>query len=409
MTAAPPSSTDTPVAGVGDVSQVIGELTAELTAARYFDIGFPGAVDLTYPELAELMTTQLLNNIGDPQTDGHGRNHTKRLEREVVDLIGDWLHAPASRWGYVTSGASEGTEHALDEAWQTYGDVVVFTSAACHYSVIKSARRQKLTLVQVGTDPHGRIDLTDLEDELRRRRDRPAMIVATVGTTMTEAIDDVAGISALCDRLAITRRRIHVDAALSGIPLALLPDDQRPGFDFAAGATSIVISGHKFLATRHPCAVLVYAESPYLRAGRTVPYIGSLDTTITGSRSGHTPLLLWLSLMRLGAEGHRARAQTARDLATYSHRRLTDIGWPASRPNPLGFTVVLDLPPAAVTARWVLPDDGYHAHMITMPGIGRDQIDHFISDLQAIMPAHEPATPQPRRPLAALIRKAATS
>lgn len=386
-----------------DLARALADLTTEQATARYYDIGFPGAVDLTYPELSDLMTGHLLNNVGDPYLDGHGRNHTKRFEREVIDLLGDWLCAPAGRWGYVTSGASEGTDHALDEAWQTYPDLVVYGSAAAHYSLVKAARRQKLTLVQVGVNPDGSMNLADLEDELRRRRDRPAMIVATVGTTMTEAIDDVAGITALCDQLAITRRRLHVDAALSGIPLALLPDGQRPRFDFTAGATSIVLSGHKFLSTRHPCGVLIYAESPYVRAGRTVPYTGSLDTTISGSRSGHTPLLLWLSLFRLGADGHRARAAAARDLAGYTHQRLTEIGWPASRPNQLGFTVVLDPPPAAVTTKWVLADDGYRAHVITMPGITTAQIDEWLADLVAAISV--PAIPGQRRQRTALFRR----
>jgi histidine decarboxylase len=393
------------IVAASDVAARLATLERDLIGARHFDIGFPGAVDLEFPELADLMCGQLLNNIGDPRDPGHGRNHTKGFELEVVDLVADWLHAPEGRWGYVTSGASEGTEHALDEAWQTYRDVVVYASAAVHYSVIKAVRRQKLSLVQVATEPGGRMDLADLHAELRLRRDRPAAIVATVGTTMTEAIDDVAGITAVCDRLAISRRRIHVDAALSGIPLALLPDGQRPAFDFAAGATSIVVSGHKFLGTGHPCGVLVYAESPYVRAGRTVPYTGSLDTTVLGSRSGHTPLLLWLSLMRLGADGHRARATAARNLAEYTCGRLTELGWNAWR-HEHAFTVVLDRPPAAVTSRWVLADDGYRAHLITMPGVTQTQIDDFITDLATTRP--HTAGPASRRAstLATLLGKA---
>lgn len=382
-----------------DIAAELATLTADLAAARRHDIGFPGAVDLSFPELAELMCAHLLNNVGDPHTDGHGRNHTKRYEREVIDICADWLHAPPGHWGYVTSGASEGTFHALDEAAQTYPDLVVYTSAAAHYSVTKAARQLRLALVLVAADPDGRIELADLEDQLRRRRHRPAMIVATAGTTMTEAVDDVAGIVALCERLALARRRVHVDAALSGIPLALLPDGQRPRFGLDAGATSIVVSGHKFLSTGHPCGVLLYARSPYLRAGAAVPYTGAADSTVFGSRSGHTPLLLWLALTRLGADGHRARAAAARQLADYTAAQLAAIGWPASRPNPLGFTVVLDPPPPPVTATWVVPDDGYRAHIITMPGITRAQIDAFIQDVGAAMPAGR--VPKPRRALLA--------
>jgi histidine decarboxylase len=367
--------------GRSDPGPTLARLLAAAKRARRHDIGFPGATDLTFPELSEWLTGQLLNNVGDPADPGHGRNHTKDLERQVIDMIADLLHAPPGRWGYVTGGASEGTEHALDEAWQSWSDVVVYTSAAAHYSVAKAARRLKLPLVQVRTLVDGQMDLEDLAGELRLRRHLPAMVVATAGTTMTEAVDDVAGIVKVCDELAVSRRRVHVDAALSGVPLALLPDDVRPAFDFAAGATSMVISGHKFLSSLMPCGVLIHAASPYLR-DRRVAYTGSVDTTITGSRSGHTPLILWTALTRLGVDGHRLRAENARAMAAYTYSRLTAIGWPAWR-NPYGFTVVLDTPPPAVLDTWVLADDGHRAHVITMPGVTRDQIDEFVADLQA--------------------------
>jgi histidine decarboxylase len=201
---------------------------------------------------------------------------------------------------------------------------------------------------------------------------------------MTEAVDDVAAIALACDELAVTRRRIHVDAAMSGIPLALLPDQARPSFDFTAGATSMVISGHKFLSTLMPCGVLIYAEPPATSTAR-VAYTGSADTTITGSRSGHTPLLLWWTLNTLGPQGLRRRAEAARKLATYTHRKLQKMGWSTGL-NPHAFTVTLDQPPPPVLAKWVLASDGQTAHVVCMPGITRDQIDEFLTDLAASRP-----------------------
>jgi histidine decarboxylase len=122
-----------------------------------------------------------------------------------------------------------------------------------------------------------------------------------------------------------------------------------------------------------------------VRAGRTpgrcVDYIASVDTTITGSRSGHTPLLLWYALARYGVDGLRARAEAARRLAAYTQARLTEIGWEAWR-NPHAFTVVLKTPPPAVTSRWVLANgsDGW-SHVICMPGVTAAQIDRFVGDV----------------------------
>ncbi|MDG4834099.1 pyridoxal-dependent decarboxylase [Solwaraspora sp. WMMD1047] len=383
------------VHGLTGPEAVVADLLAAARENRRYDIGFPGATDLTFMGLAEVLTGQLLNNIGDPFDVGRGRNHTKQLEQQVVTTVADILGAPAGAWGYVTTGSTEGTLHALDEAWQRYPDLVVYTSAAAHYSVAKGARLLKLPLVMVRTDPTGRIDVADLAGEIARRRDRPAMVVATAGTTMTEAVDDVGAIAAACDDLAVARRRIHVDAALSGIPLALLPPETRPAFGFGSGATSMVVSGHKFLSTLVPCGVLVYATAPHLPAGGRIAYTGSADTTITGSRSGHTPLLLWWALTTLGVDGLRRRAQASRDLAAYTHGRLRGIGWPTQL-LPHAFTVTLAEPPPSVLAKWVLASDGQTAHIVCMPGTTGDQIDEFVTDLAAARPpTSPPSVPSP--------------
>src|SRR5689334_7535941 len=109
---------------------VLTEFLAGVRQESAFNIGFPGGTDVRFPALAPLLTGQLLNNIGDPATSGFGAQHTKAFEREVVATIGDLFRAPATRWGYVTTGSTEAVLHALDEAWRSYPDVYVYTSTA---------------------------------------------------------------------------------------------------------------------------------------------------------------------------------------------------------------------------------------------------------------------------------------
>jgi histidine decarboxylase len=148
-------------------------------------------------------------------------------------------------------------------------------------------RLLNLDAVRIRTDHWGEIDYDDLTKQLDRLRHRPAMVVATIGTTMTEAVDDVRRISAILDNLAIRDRFIHADAALSGIPLALLDPHQRPGFDFADGADSISASGHKFIGSPMPCGIVVVRASHRDRVVHTGEYTASPDATISGSCSGH--------------------------------------------------------------------------------------------------------------------------
>lgn len=359
-------------------------LDLELAGDRRWHLAFPGATDLSYSDLTAVLTGQLLNNVGDPFTPGHGRNHSKPYEVDVVRRLGVLFGADReSVWGYVTTGATEGTIHAVDEAATCYPDLVVYASTSAHYSVAKAANLVRAPLVQIPTDARGRMRLDELRGQLRRRADRPALIVATVGTTEREAVDDVAGIVGLCDDLGVARRRIHVDAALAGIPLALMPVHDRPSFGFRDGATSIVISGHKFLSTLMPCAVLLYSSRPAARTSGEVSYIGTPDSTIAGSRSGHTPLLLWWSLIGQGLDGHRRRAQEARDLAAYTHDRLQCLGWRSEWHAP-GFTVTLAQPRQPMPRPWVLGGDQHIGRIITMPGIERAWIDEFLDDLDAV-------------------------
>ncbi|WP_084558023.1 pyridoxal-dependent decarboxylase [Hamadaea tsunoensis] len=372
------------------------------TAGRRTNIAFPGAYDLgpliDQHFAAAGLWSQLGNNIGSPYDDGHGHDHSKPQERQVVDLLADMFGAPASRWGYVTSGSTESTLHALYDAKQQLPGLVVYTSADAHYSVVKLCVLLRLPWVIVEATDDGRIDLADLGQEMGRRRDQPAMVVATAGTTITEGCDDVAAIADLCHRYARGRWRLHVDAALAGPPLGLLPASVRPAFDFAAGATSIGISGHKSLSTCDPCGVIVYAEPPYAAARAQIAYTGTADVTMSGSRSARTPLKLWLVLNALGADGHRERFDVARQVAAYAHDRLRTIGVAAER-NPHAFTVYFPPPPAGLTERWAIATDRRYGHIICMPGIEPAQVDEFARDWAKLLPKSRRLV-RPRRPAA---------
>ena len=356
-------------------------LITRLDTARRFSIGFPGATDFDYTDLADILTRQLLNNVGDPYTPGTGRNHTKTEERQVVDFCADLFRAPADdRWGYVSSGGSESNLYALHLARTLLPGAVCYFSEAAHYSVDKHRRLLSLPAVRIRAHLQGEIDYEHLRTEVRRRRDRPAIVVATIGTTMTEAVDDVRRITTVLDDLAIRDRFVHADAALAGIPLGLLNPKERPGFDFADGADSIAVSGHKFIGSPMPSSIVITTASHRARTGSTVGYIGSHDTTIAGSRSGHAPLILWHAITRHGLDGMRQRAARSRHLAAHVHSRLQQLGWESFR-HPHAFTTVIRTPPEPVGRTWSLPSENGWSHVITMPGMSTDMINAFLADM----------------------------
>jgi histidine decarboxylase len=388
-----------------ELAGTLAALHARLAHHRKTNIGFPGAVDFDFTELAPFLAT-LLNNVGDPFVPGVGGAHTKDLEVAVLDWLADLFRAPADdRWGYVTSGGSEANLYALTLARETYPAGRVYFSAAVHESIVKAVDILRMPRLVVRAAPNGELDYEDLRFVLSQYRHEPAIVVANIGTTMTEAIDDVPRIKQTLRSLAMGAHFVHSDAALSGVPLAL-DEGPPPGFDLAVGgADTICVSGHKFIGSPFPYGVVLTRRSLVGRTARPGSYTASPDTTIAGSRSGHAPLFLWYRLTQLGwADGLRARAKRSRELAEYAELRLRAIGWDAWRSHPRAFTVVLRTPPREVTRDrgWALACQDEWSHLICMPGVTREQIDAFVGDLEASLQDFRPASAQARTPPAGL-------
>jgi histidine decarboxylase len=355
-------------------------LLARLQLARGRKLGFPDASDFDYSELAPFLG-YLLNNLGDPRSDGVYPWHTKPMEREAVATVAGLLRAPEHDWwGYVTSGATEGTEYALWQARRRYPDAIVYTSTGAHHATFAVLDRLAMPTITVRTDTYGEIDYDDLHEQVDRHRRRPAVIVANAGTGWDEAVDDVRVIGALLDDLAVRQRWIHADAALSGLPLAVTDPDRRPGFDFTDGADSVIVSGHKALGSPVPSGVVVVRAS--LREhGRTATYTGAPDATVNNSRSGLAALIWWYALRRHGIDGLRTRAERSRELAGYLHGRLVAAGWPEVHRHPHACTVTFTAPPLDVARRWCLPVQDDRSRVVTVPGVTREQVDAFLADL----------------------------
>jgi histidine decarboxylase len=106
-----------------------------------------------------------------------------------------------------------------------------------------------------------------------------------------------------------------------------------------------------------------------------------MDTTITGSRNGLTPLFLWQFIEQYGVEGLQKRAKEAQKLARYTEKELNRIGRNAWR-NKDALTVVFDSPSKKIIQQFQLATDGSISHLICVPGIKKESIDNFIIALE---------------------------
>ena len=340
-------------------------------------IGYPCNQDFDYSELLPFMRFSF-NNVGDPFHDSNFIMNTHEFEREVVNTFADLMHvSPDDSWGYVTSGGTEGNMYGMYLARELFPDGIVYFSEDTHYSIAKILSLIKARNIMVKSQDNGEVDYDDLYEAVRVNRDVPAIMVANVGTTMKGAIDDVGRIQDIMDDLAVTRRYIHADAALSGMILPFVADPQPYGFD--AGFDSVAISGHKMIGSPVPCGIALTRREYVARVTRAVEYVGVLDTTLTGSRSALAPLIIWYALQKQGLDGFKRIVEGCIETAEYAVTRFNDSGIPAWR-NRNSVTVVFPRPDAQTVRKWALAPYEDIAHLIAMPNVTRETIDAVVDD-----------------------------
>lgn len=342
-------------------------------------LGYPVSKDFDYKDLFEFFRYPL-NNLGDPFTSSTWKVDSREFEREVIAFMAKLFRArDDDYWGYVTNGGSEGNLYGLYLARELYPKGIVYYSQDTHYSVSKNLHLLNMRHIMIRSQPNGEMDYDDFHETLKIHRDKPAIIFANIGTTMTEAKDDLLKIKSILNELVVVEHYIHSDAALCG---GLAPFiNPRAAFDFEDGADSISVSGHKFFGSPVPCGILVARKHNVSRIARSIAYIGSLDTTITGSRNGLTPLFLWYTIKKFGLNGLKKRVDDALGMAEYAENSLLEAGVDAWR-NFNAITVVFPEVAAGVREKWQLATADGKTHLICMPNVRKNQVDEFLSDLK---------------------------
>ena len=243
-----------------------------------------------------------LNNNGGAWTQSPPFSAT---EDEVVRCLRDVLRLPKESSGLVLPGGSYTTLHGLQLARDTRlpqwrakgarsltGDPRVYVSDAVHFSADRSAIAIGVAahdVVRIPSIGRGQIDVGALDETLTKDRKRgalPLAVVATMGTTGTGAIDDIAAITDVCARHDVW---LHVDACYGGA--AALLSEFESVFDSIARADSVAVDPHKWfyvpmvagiLFTKHAGAeVEVFdTDAPYIPSGeRTDGFRRSLATS----------------------------------------------------------------------------------------------------------------------------------
>jgi aromatic-L-amino-acid/L-tryptophan decarboxylase len=286
------------------------------------------------------------------------------LEEVTLRWLGQLMHLPDAVEGVIYDTASISTLHALAAAREvavpdvrTLGlagrdlpPLRVYCSEHAHSSVDKAVIALGLghqSLRRVPADADFRMQAPALAEAIAADRAAgrlPIAVVASVGTTSSTSVDDVAGVADICESERIW---LHVDAAYAGV-MAMVPEFEwmRAGFD---RADSLVVNPHKWLFTPFDLSVLftrrmdvirqAFSLTPeYLKTSEPGSVRNLMDTGIQLGRRFRS-LKLWAVLRYFGAEGIRARLR--------EHVRLAQLfgSWVDANPAwervaPVPFSVV---------------------------------------------------------------------
>lgn len=340
-------------------------------------LGFPGNLDFTLEDLAPLLGV-LFNNVGDPYSPDASNIGAKAYELAVLEYFASIAGAlPSDLYGYVASSSSEALLHGLATARRHMPTAPVYASDQAHYSIGRACELLRMEVVTVLSLPDGSMDPQDLRLQVlqRRRTADGVIVVATCGTTMRGAVDDVVALRAAAG--AAGPVYVHVDAAGGGLIAA--HTSPQPHWSFAHGADSLNISGHKILGLPVPAGISLTRREllPEISGGE---YIAATDRTLACSRSGLASLLLWARLRSLGRSGMAALVARCQDVAAYAFARLEEAGAAPGR-APGSLTVTFTRPPKWVADKWHLACAGQLAHLVTVGHVTHAAVDELVADV----------------------------
>ena len=271
------------------------------------------------------------------------------LEARAIRWLCDLLNYGPQSFGTLASGGSEANLIALKCARDSVqreikdlgvrrasGDLVIYASEQCHYSIDKSADILGLGregVRKIPTDERFHISLDALRAALAADRAAgllPCCIVGVAGTTSTGVIDPLESLAEIARENGCW---YHIDAAYGG-PLAFSPRHKAMlrGIELA---DSITFDPHKWMFVPFSCgATLVRGGGRVLRDAfdMTPEYLsedrGGADVEFDFFRYGQmgtrrfNSLKLWMAMKFMGREGYAKTVERHIELTQYLAKQI---------------------------------------------------------------------------------------
>ena len=354
------------------------DLYNKLTHNTQYYAGYPPNTAFNYVDLYSFLQFSI-NNLGDPFIGGNEMS-SHRIECEVLNYFARITNAPQQFSGYVTNGSTEGNLYGLYLARKMYPNTVAYFSNHSHYSIPKNLDILNIPYFNIETMHNGEIDYDLLYMELQKNRDKPALIIANIGTTVVSAIDNINKIKESVVKADISQYFIHADAAFDGMILPFI--ENPPPFSFSDGIDSITISGHKLIGSPIPCGIVLTKKKYVGNIKTLIEYVDKPDTTISGSRNGITPVFLWYAIKRTGDDGFKKIVYDGFAKAEYAIKKFKKFGINAWK-NEHSLTVVFPAASKKILTKWNIPTAYGYSQITLLPKLTYPMIDEFCVDMAA--------------------------
>ena len=192
-------------------------------------------------------------------------------ENQALDWLARLAGLPATTAGCFVSGGTIGNLSALVAARHAHraahgdGRLRVACTDETHSSVATAAAVMDVGLLRIAPDTRGRMTGETLAAAIEAEgTDGLFAVAATAGTTNVGAIDDLAGIAAVCKEHGVW---MHVDGAYGGAALAA--PSVRDRFAGIEHADSFIVDPHKWLFAPFDSCALLYRNPGLARAAHT--------------------------------------------------------------------------------------------------------------------------------------------
>lgn len=326
----------------------------------------------------------------------------REYEREVVDWVGDLLHAPASMGGSMSSGGTESIflamQVARDRAKAERGldRVEVVVPVTAHPAFDKAAHYLEIDLKKAALRDDLRADVAAMESLVS---DATALVVGSAPCYPFGVIDPIEDIAGLALARGIP---CHVDACLGGF---VLPFWERlgeavPPWDFRVeGVTSISADVHKYGYAVKGASTLVHRSSDALehQLFLVTDWVGGIygSMTTAGTRPAGPIAAAWAVLRHLGVDGYLRLTAVVRDTTRAIQKGIAAIDGLEVKGTPdvstFAFTSdrydIFPIGDVMDEKGWRLDRQPGTLHVIVMPQHARI-IDQFLADLAEAVADH---------------------